>query len=252
MKKQPKILFYDIETSQMTTKSWGLWNQNIQPSQITQDWHIICISYKWYHQKKIKHFLLDFNKSTTDDLEICKQIREVIMSADMIVGHNADKYDIKKINARLIYHNLEPIPPTLSVDTLKEARKVFKFSSNKLDYIAQYLGVGAKMDTGGIALWEGCARGDVKALKKMVKYCDMDVQILQDVYLRLRPFMKNHPNLSTDSENISCPKCGSYHKHKTCLRRSATGIFRRQYKCLDCYGYYTVRASEKEKSKSQN
>lgn len=43
-KKQPKILFWDIETSQMTTKSWGLWNQNINPNQIVQDWHIICIN----------------------------------------------------------------------------------------------------------------------------------------------------------------------------------------------------------------
>ena len=58
------------------------------------------------------------------------------------------------------------MPPIISVDTLKEARKVFKFSSNKLDYIAQYLGVGAKMDTGGIALWEGCATGSRKALRK--------------------------------------------------------------------------------------
>ena len=97
-KKQPKILFWDIETSQMTTKSWGLWNQNINPNQIVQDWHIICISYKWHHRKKVKNFYLDFNKSTTDDYEIVKQMREVLIKADCVVGHNGDKYRSQKIS----------------------------------------------------------------------------------------------------------------------------------------------------------
>ena len=251
-KNQPRILFWDIETSQMTTKSWGLWNQNINPNQIVQDWHIICISYKWHHRKKVKNFYLDFNKSTTDDYEIVKQMREVLMKADCVVGHNGDKYDLKKFQSRLIYHKLPAMPPIISVDTLKEARKVFKFSSNKLDYIAQYLGVGAKMDTGGIALWEGCAAGSKKALSKMVSYCNMDVLILQKVYERLLPYMKGHPNLSLDSENITCPKCNSPNMVKKNLRRTAAGIMRRQYQCKDCGGHYTLRAAEKTKSLTQN
>ena len=94
--------------------------------------------------------------------------------------------------------------------------------------------------------------GDPKALKLMIKYCIQDIKLLELVYLKLRGYMKSHPNLSLDSKQISCPKCGSYNKHKTTLRKTASGVSRQQYKCLDCYGYYTLRAAKKKKSKSQN
>ena len=252
MNKQPKILFYDIETSQLNSSNWALDNQNIQIRSILKEWHIICISYKWLHEKKVHNFSLDFDRSITDDYLICKNIRKVFKEADVIVGHNADKFDFKKIMARWAYHKIKPLPPILSVDTLKEARKAFKFTSNKLDYIAQYLKIGAKMETGGLFLWEECAKGNKKALKKMIKYCDMDVEILQRVYLRMRPFMKNHPNLSTDSERINCPKCGSYNKDNWNRRRTNAGILKQQYKCKDCHSYYTLRASEKTKSLTQS
>ena len=49
-------------------------------------------------QKEGKNFYLDFNKSTTDDYEIVKQMREVLMKADCVVGHNGDRYRSQKIS----------------------------------------------------------------------------------------------------------------------------------------------------------
>ena len=252
MNKQPKILFYDIETSQLNSSHWALFNQNIQTRSITTEWHIICISYKWLHEKKVHTLSLDFDKSTTDDYDICKGIRKVFKEADLIVGHNADKFDFKKIMARWVYHNINPLPPILSVDTLKEARKAFKFTSNKLDYIAQYLKVGAKLETGGLFLWEQVSKGNKSALQKMAKYCEVDVVILEKIYLRLRPFMSNHPNLSTDADRVNCPSCGSYRKDKRNRRRTKSGILKQQYKCKDCKSHYTLRAAEKTKSLTQS
>ena len=248
MNNQPKILFYDIETSQLNSSHWALFNQNIQTRSITTEGHIICISYKWLHEKKVHTLSLDFDKSTIDDYDICKGIKKVFKEADLIVGHNADKFDFKKIMARWVYHNINPLPPILSVDTLKEARKAFKFTSNKLDYIAQYLKVGAKLETGGLFLWEECAKGNKKALQKMVKYCEVDVKILESVFLRIRPFIRNFPNLYTDSDRVSCTSCGSYKKIKRNLRRTKAGLLRQQYKCKECKSHYTLRATEKTKS----
>tara|TARA_R110002072_G_scaffold5791_2_gene36088 strand:- start:2361 stop:3119 length:759 start_codon:yes stop_codon:yes gene_type:complete len=252
MNNQPKILFYDIETSQLTSKHWALYNQNIQTRSIQNEWHIICISYKWLHEKKVHTLSLDFDKSTTDDYDICKGIKKVFKEADLIVGHNGDKFDWKKIMARWLKHKISPLPPILSVDTLKVARKEFKLTSNKLDYIAQYIEEGAKLETGGLFLWEECAKGNKKALQKMVKYCEVDVKILEKIYLRIRPFMSNHPNLSTDAIRVNCPSCGSYRKDKRNRRRTKSGILKQQYKCKDCKCYYTLRASERTKSLTQS
>ena len=132
------------------------------------------------------------------------------------------------------------------------ARKEFKLTSNKLDYIAQYIEEGAKLETGGLFLWEECAKGNKKALQKMVKYCEDEVKILEKIYLRIRPFMSNHPNLSTDAIRVNCPSCGSYRKDKRNRRRTKSGILKQQYKCKDCKCHYTLRASERIKSLTQS
>ena len=261
-KKQPRIIIWDIETSEMIVKSWGLWNQNINHKSIVQDWNIICISWKVLGKKKVKTFSVDFNKSRFDDYDLCKNMREVLLGADAIVHHNGNAFDLKKFTSRLIKHSLNPLPPILCIDTLKEVRKIAKFSSNTLDYIGTHLGLGAKLETGGQGLWNGVRDGDPKALQLMIKYCEQDVLLLEQVYLKLRGYMKSHPNLTLDTssirnltldgDNITCPKCGSHKKHGHGYRRSASGILSQQIQCQGCYGYYTLRMSEKEKPKTKN
>jgi predicted RNA-binding Zn-ribbon protein involved in translation (DUF1610 family) len=46
----------------------------------------------------------------------------------------------------------------------------------------------------------------------MQKYCDQDVLCLEQVYLKLRPYIQPHPNVGlyiTDNVH-SCPSCGSH------------------------------------------
>ena len=251
-KKQPRIIIWDIETSEMIVKSWGLWNQNHSHKSIVQDWNIICISWKVLGKKKVHTLSLDFNKSRSNDYDLCKDMRDILVTADALVHHNGNAFDLKKFNARLIYHSIDPLPPIICIDTLKEARKIAKFSSNRLDYLGTHLGLGAKLETGGQGLWDGVRDGDPKALQLMISYCEQDVLLLERIYLKLRGYMKSHPNLTLDTDDITCPKCGSPRKHRYGTRRTASGMIRQQYKCLDCYGYYTLRASEKEKPKTQN
>ena len=251
-KKHPRVIIWDIETSSMLVKSWGLWNQNINYHDIVQDWNIYCISWKVLGKKRVKTFSVDLNVSQFDDYDLCKKMREVLVKADAIVHHNGNAFDLKKYNARLIKHKLDPLPPIQTIDTLKEARKIAKFSSNKLDYIGQYLGCGEKIETAGQNLWKGVYNGDPRSLKLMIKYCEQDVRLLENVYLKLRGYMKSHPNLSFYDDKISCPTCNSKNKMKEGTRRTASGILKQRYKCKDCYRIYSLRVSEKTKSLTQN
>ena len=254
MTKKPKIILFDIETSLMKVASFGLKNDFIQHTNILQDWSIICACWKELGVKKIESVsVIDdpkrFKKDSTDDYFVVNSLREMLLQADILIGHNLNSFDVKKLNARIIYNGMKPVPPVKTIDTLREARKIAKFTSNRLDYLGKFLGVGGKLSTEG-GLWLRTLNNDSSAIKSMVVYCKRDVQVLEDVYLKLRPFMINHPNIA-DVYTLHCPKCNcsDITKHKP--RVSASGIVKQQYQCKGCFGYFTERTSQKEKPLSK-
>jgi len=168
---------------------------------------------------------------------------EYLNEADEIVAHNGDRFDLPWIRGRAIKFGIS-VPPTLiTVDTCKLARSLFNLNSNKLDYLARYLKVGGKIDTGGFQLWKDCLNGDAKALAKMDTYCQNDVKILEELYLILRPYIHSHPNLSLymDTDKLVCPNCGSSKLKWGYKYRTLTN----QYKSARCECGAFVRTSGK-------
>lgn len=243
-----KILTWDVETAPMLLAEFSLFNKNnTSHKNIVQDWFMICAAWKWLHKKKPEGVsLLDdlqrFKQDPTDDYVVVKKLHDVLMEADIIVGHNSDGFDWKKFNARCIKHGLKPVPKTRSADTYKIAKKEFKFSSNRLDYIAKYLGVGQKLETQE-GLWLRALAGEKKAIKDMLKYNKVDVIITEEVYKKLRPFATSHPNLSTvldhkgEVKDHHCPKCNSKGSlQKRGHAHTNVGKFQR-YQCTSCGGW---------------
>lgn len=217
MKKTPKILLWDIESSFNVLYTFGLYgNDYIQPENIIQERSIFCISYQWYGQKKIHTIsILDdkkrFKKDMHDDYYVVSEFKKIMDKADAHCGHNSDKFDMKMLNARIIVNKLDPLPKIISLDTLKMAKKYFKFNSNKLDYLAKFLGHKGKLENPK-GLWHDCMKGDVKALKHMAKYNRQDISALRFVFDKLIPFVKNYPlNMGMFLKGARCvnPTCGS-------------------------------------------
>lgn len=242
---KPKILILDIETSFMELKhrTFSLYgNEAISHKAIQQDWWIHCVGYKWLGTRGSKVLSTHQNKKlfksdhTYDGLVIIK-FYDILKEADLVIGHNLDKFDLKKLNTRFIYHGLDPIIMPPSVDTLKMARKYFKFSSNRLDYLAEFLIGDCKMKTES-GLWERAFQGDYKATKKMAEYCKQDINITEQVYLKLRPYMHNHPHMAkimgyNTRKNAMCPACGSKDNKRDGKQKLKPGIYQ-YHKCLSC------------------
>jgi hypothetical protein len=131
---------------------------------------------------------------------------------------------------------MRPPSPSKVVDTLREARKYFYFTSNRLGNLGEILGVGTKEPTGGFKLWKQCMEGDKKAWKAMIDYCKQDVRLLEQVYLKLRPFINNHPNIGSITGNGVCPKCGSKEITYRGYAITTAGKYRR-FQCKDCGGW---------------
>ena len=211
--RAPKVLLFDIETAPMTVFTWSLFKPMISPSNIVSDWFIISWSAKWlFNPNTFGDVLTSKEALAKDDKRVVTSLWKLFNEADIVIAHNGNRFDIKKMNARFIMQHLLPPTPYESIDTLLVAKKHFAFSSNKLDYLGHLMARRGKIET-NFQLWIDCIAGKKEALEEMFTYNKEDVNILEEVYLQLRPWIKSHPNMGiyTDAHESVCPNCGSTH-----------------------------------------
>lgn len=234
-----KRLFFDIETSPNIGLFWEAgYKKNIDYSNIIKERAIICICYKWEDSKEVGYLTWD---SKQCDKKMLLKFIEIANSADELVGHNGDKFDLAWIRTRCLFHRIDMFPVYTTIDTLKLSRSKFKFNSNKLDYIAKYLGMGEKIKT-EFGLWKAIVLNkDKEAMAKMVKYCQQDVKLLEKVYKELSThiFAKTHYGVIFGEDRGSCPECGSDDLVRACLRTSASGIKKIMFRCKTCNKHHT-------------
>jgi RNase_H superfamily len=203
---------------------------------------MLCFAYKIAGEKKVyTHALPDFPLYKTDkhdDRQLVQKLADVLKSADIIVAHKGDRFDIITTNTRMLFHALDPLPPTKTVDTCKEARRILKLPSNKLDHIGEYFGVGRKLAHTGTQLWNACEDEiyHPKEWRMMRDYNAQDVALLDRVYVKLRPYIR-HPNLNIFSRKNDCPKCQSPLRTKN-GHRYYIGHEAQRYICLNCGNPY--------------
>ena len=232
------ILLLDIETAPSEAYIWGLWNQDIYTHQIMSDWYIISWAAKWLFDEEVLSDRLTGQESLIgDDSRILENLWELLDQSDIVIGHNLDKFDLPRIKTRFLIHGIEPPSFYKQIDTLKVAKKEFDFSSNKLDYLAKLLDVQVKNGV-DFELWRKCREGIEEALVELEEYNQQDVKVLEDVYLKLRPYIKGHPNMDlyVDQETPVCPNCGSNNLRIEAGKFAYTQAVRYQmYRCGNCF-----------------
>ena len=179
-----KTLFLDIETTPMQVYAWGLWDQNISIDQIIKSTEMLCFGARWLGDKKVifKSVHHDGKKAMLEELH------KLMDEADVLVGWNSAAFDHKHINREFLENKMAPPSPVKDLDLMSITKANFLFPSNKLDYVAQKLEVGAKVKHSGFKLWIDGMAGDDKAWKEMKKYQVQDVNLLIDLYELLLPW----------------------------------------------------------------
>lgn len=241
----PKILILDIETFPNIAYVWGKYQQNV--IRFKQETCIATFTAKWLgNDQIIAKSLPDYKgykPGSYDDKKLVIDLWKLFDEADIIVAHNGDSFDIPACVARFIFHGLQPPRPYKTVDTKLAVKRVARFNSNKLDDLGQLLELGKKIKT-DFDLWDGCINGNSESWAQMVSYNTQDVLLLEKLYLTLRPWMSNHPNL-TNYIGGKCPKCGSTEVQWRGYAITTTRSYRR-FQCKGCGGWGRVTKSEKE------
>jgi DNA polymerase elongation subunit (family B) len=229
---KPKVLLFDLETMANKAFVWGKYEQDVIA--FIEEGYLLSWSAKWLDGKQITRGLCDYpdyQPESPNDKELVQELHQLISEADILIAHNGDRFDIKKMNTRFIYHGLTPPDPYKTVDTLKVARRNFAFNSNKLDDLGSFLQVGRKVKHPGFDLWLGCEKGDPKSWELMKKYNKQDVVLLEQVYLKLLPWIQNHPHFKDGQED--CPNCNSTNYQKKGID-FFRGVKSQRLKCMEC------------------
>lgn len=221
-----KILFWDTEFTPNRGYFWGLWDQNIPYSFVDETQRMLCFGTKWY-KKPTK--VVDERPGR---VEMLTELRDQLLEADLVVSWNGAKYDTRMANREFIKAGLTPPAPYKEVDLMRIVKQRFAFASNKLDSVAQELGVGRKVDTGGFDLWRGVMAGDEKSWNKMRKYQKGDVDLLEKLFEVLKPWIKM-PHPVTDRTGLVCRNCGGTHLQSRGVSKTLQGEYPR-LQCMTC------------------
>lgn len=242
-----KMLFYDVECSDITLQH-NQYDLTVKfkrygPDSIVRDWTMFSGAWKLLGCDKVECVSIS-PRNPFNDYEVIRRLHKALSDADILIGHNSDAFDLKKFNARAIIYDLPPIGKKQQIDTLKIARKYFKFTSNKLSYLANILKISAKDDSPD---WEKVKEGNVDEIRAMREYNKQDVIVTEQLYLKLRSYHDTHPNIPVYSpmkdisgnKLSSCPKCNSLSYKLAGFRYSNAGKYQRCV-CHDCGGWFTI------------
>ncbi len=248
VRQKAKVLVFDIETLPILGYMWGVWNQNIYAGQIKKDWCVLSYAAKWLGNDKIISAVLTSREAVTrNDKRIVESIWKLVDAADIVVAHNGKRFDIKKLNTRFWKNKLDVPSSYKVIDTLPVAKSVFGLTYNSLDFIAKFIGADEKLDT-EFALWTACDEGQKESLQEMKEYNEQDVYSLEEIYMEMRKWIPNHPDLGIyEHAEDACPICVGKNLKEIGLYTS-NKLQYLEYRCNDCgYVFHNSKAIKGEK-----
>lgn len=233
------VLFLDLEVAPSVTLAFSRFKAFATPDHVLQEPYILTSCAKWQHEPDVMEFSIhhdEYALREQDDGYVVEAMWDLLDRADVIVGHNTERFDNGWLNNQFVNHGFPPPSPFKTVDTLKILKKSFSLPSNSLDAACQFFGLDRKKSHNGIELWKRCMRGDVDAFEEMLSYNHQDVLILEQLFDKIYPFAKNIPNMALyyDDNKTRCPHCGSTALTE-CTKPSYTTISSfKSFRCDDC------------------
>jgi DNA polymerase elongation subunit (family B) len=232
---EPRILFWDVETAKMILRmevyQLKQYSKYLPHTAIERDIWMPCAAWKWKgqdHTSSVSVLKSDaFDQCYWDDFIVIDRLHKLMHEADIIVAHNGDNFDWKMLNVRCVSHGLTPPPKPMMIDTLKIARREFRFASNSLRYLAEFLGVE---DKGNSPDWSKVSSGDREAIEYCERYCRQDIRTLEGVFYKLLPYATNLPNINTLMDGVHhniCPSCGHWDLEARGYRYTKAGKYQR-------------------------
>jgi hypothetical protein len=230
----PVIGLFDVETLPMSVYEWSLFDEHNGIEQVINGSSLLSWSGKFLNDSvTYSDILTPKEAKSRNDKRVTLSCYEFLKKCDMVCGHNVVDFDSRVAATHFLRHGLPPIK-YIQIDTLKIARKEFRFDSNKLQFLNRTLGLREKIENEGFPLWRKCAEGDADALKRMNEYNIGDIAALEDLFYKFRPYIKNiQMALYSETDGTMCPTCGSLDLKVEGSYKTPAGNWD-SYRCQSC------------------
>lgn len=219
-----KILAFDIEASNLSA-DFGI---------------VLCVGFSEIGSKKVDVLnILDYSDGDLIRAEkrLLKDVSKRILDADVWLTHFGNYYDLPFINTRLLYHNLPVLPANFShIDTWKISRNRLKLRNNRLITISEFLGTDEEKNSIKPEQWLRALGGHAPSMRYIVEHCRRDVDVLKEVYGRIRPLVLDHPNRGLVDGRGGCGICGAHKLQKRGFHITRTRKYQR-FQCGNCGGW---------------
>jgi uncharacterized protein YprB with RNaseH-like and TPR domain len=126
------------------------------------------------------------------DRRLCESLVKELENVDVVATYFGTGFDNVFIRTRcLILDTYFPTYGTLShYDVYFTAKSKLKLHSKRLDSVAKALGCKTQKTPVDIAVWQKARWGDEEALGYVLEHNELDTVVLEEVYNKLRPFVK--------------------------------------------------------------
>lgn len=222
---EPRILIWDLECTGLKA-DFGT---------------TLVTGYKWLGEKKVYTPCISdyttFKNDPTDDYGLIRDFIDVFNQADMTVTYFGTGFDKKWFQAKVMEHDLGVLPNTPMADLFYTVKANMALSRKSLQNVGYYLNLATEKTPVEGKIWRRASAGHAPSIKYIKDHCHADVQVLEELYLRLRPWIRQHPRLVS---NEHCFNCGSEHLQN---RGRAMTVYtgpRRRLQCQDCGAWKTV------------
>ncbi|WP_141564271.1 ribonuclease H-like domain-containing protein [Mycolicibacterium palauense] len=243
-----RIVTLDIERQAGLAEVWDFSPKFIRPEQFREPPRTICLAWKWLGDDAI-HFASEWDDTHEG---MIRKAHAVLDEADYVIGWNSAKFDIKHLRSHFLEYGILPPASHVDIDLMVNLKREFQFLYNRMAFIADTLGLDGK-DKTPPGMWSDLRsekRGVVtRARKAMEKYNRRDVELTEELYHLMLPWVKGiNLNLFKPEGSMPvCPNCGSGNYRLKGTRPTATRLYQRIH-CNDCgkWGQFTksVQSSE--------
>ncbi len=186
----------DVETAPNLSYTWG-GKREVDVIEFLKEGYMISFAYRWLGTSKVECLSLpmfgSYKKDSENNKLLMLELKKLYEKADRVIGHNLVAFDDKVANTNWLDNGILPPKLHYTTDTLKLARKYFKFGSNSLKDLAVRLKCSNKAETGGFKTWLGCMHGVAESWRIMEKYNKQDIVVLEEVYEKFLPWTTRAP-----------------------------------------------------------
>lgn len=146
---------------------------------------LVCACFKFTDETKVRTVTC---RVLSDEKKALREIARHYHDADIIVTWNGKLFDIPMLNARMMFYGLDPLPNIKHIDLLYQSKKL-RFRGNRLENVSKDFRTRSKKYDVPAWRWLQAAEGQEHALDLIVRHCQFDVLLTEEMLRRLKPLI---------------------------------------------------------------